>query len=82
MSREIMSIFRELNREKGLTILLVTHEAEVAAYAERIVTFRDGRVVEDNRYGRKLPLGPPQTLVIENDHDPSAVAECVTNAAV
>jgi putative ABC transport system ATP-binding protein len=53
MSREIMSIFRELNREKGLTILLVTHEAEVAAYAERIINFRDGRVVEDKRYGRK-----------------------------
>jgi putative ABC transport system ATP-binding protein len=63
MSREIMSIFSKLNREKGLTILLVTHEAEVAAYAERIVTFRDGRVVEDRRYGAKSGVsGPPQRL--------------------
>jgi ABC-type lipoprotein export system ATPase subunit len=53
MSGEIMSIFRELNREKGLTILLVTHEAEVAAYAERIINFRDGRIVEDKRNRRK-----------------------------
>ena len=53
MSKEIMSIFRRLNRESGLTILLVTHEAEVAAYAERIVTFRDGRVVADERPVRK-----------------------------
>ena len=53
MSREIMSIFRELNRKKGLTIVLVTHEAEVAAYAERTITFRDGRIVEDKRKGRK-----------------------------
>jgi putative ABC transport system ATP-binding protein len=52
MSKEIMSIFRDLNREKGLTILLVTHEADVAAYAERVINFRDGRVVEDKRCGR------------------------------
>jgi ABC-type lipoprotein export system ATPase subunit len=53
MGGEIMSIFRELNREKGLTILLVTHEAEVAAYAERIINFRDGCIVEDKRNRRK-----------------------------
>jgi putative ABC transport system ATP-binding protein len=53
MSGEIMSIFRELNREKGLTILLVTHETEVAAYAQRIINFRDGRIVEDKRNTRK-----------------------------
>jgi putative ABC transport system ATP-binding protein len=57
MSREIMSIFRKLNQEKGLTILLVTHETEVAAYAERIITFRDGRVVEDKRYAAKPQRG-------------------------
>jgi putative ABC transport system ATP-binding protein len=44
--KEIMLIFRRLNRE-GLTIVLVTHEADVAAYASRVVTFRDGRVVTD-----------------------------------
>jgi macrolide transport system ATP-binding/permease protein len=64
MSGEIMSIFRELNREKGLTILLVTHEAEVAAYAERIINFRDGRIVEDKRNRRKTGAGgPPPTPV-------------------
>jgi putative ABC transport system ATP-binding protein len=48
-SLEIMAIFQRLNREHGLTIVLVTHEADIAAYAERIVTFRDGRVVTDQR---------------------------------
>jgi putative ABC transport system ATP-binding protein len=44
---EIMAIFLRLNREHDLTIVLVTHAADVATYAERIVTFRDGRVVTD-----------------------------------
>ena len=52
-SKEIMSIFGRLNRESGLTILLVTHEPEVAACAERVVTIRDGRVVADERPVRK-----------------------------
>jgi energy-coupling factor transporter ATP-binding protein EcfA2 len=42
-----MRILRRLNREDGLTIVLVTHEAEIAAHAGRVVTFRDGRVVAD-----------------------------------
>jgi putative ABC transport system ATP-binding protein len=45
-----MTIFQRLNREDGLTIVLVTHEAEVAAYAGRIITFRDGRVVVDGSH--------------------------------
>jgi putative ABC transport system ATP-binding protein len=52
-SKEIMSIFTRLNRESRLTILLVTHEPEIAACAERIVTIRDGRVVADERPARK-----------------------------
>ncbi|MDX8465864.1 ABC transporter ATP-binding protein [Mesorhizobium sp. VK23B] len=45
--QEIMSIFRGLNGE-GLTVIVVTHEAEVAESADRIVTFRDGRVVPED----------------------------------
>jgi len=64
--REILAIFRRLNGE-GLTIVLVTHDAEVAANANRIVAFRDGRVVADDpatrrplnsRIGRRLTLVP------------------------
>lgn len=46
-SREIMHIFTRLNQEDGITILLVTHEHDIAAYAKRLVQFVDGRVVHD-----------------------------------
>jgi putative ABC transport system ATP-binding protein len=42
--REIMELLSNFNRERGLTILMVTHEAEMAAYAGRIVRFRDGLI--------------------------------------
>jgi putative ABC transport system ATP-binding protein len=41
---EIMILLKELNEERGLTVLVVTHDAEVAAFADRIVTLRDGAV--------------------------------------
>ena len=46
-SDDIMNSFRELNRERGITIVLVTHEADVAAYSRRLVRLKDGRVLYD-----------------------------------
>jgi putative ABC transport system ATP-binding protein len=46
-SDEIMGIFQDLNRSRGITIILVTHSDEIAAYADRIIRFRDGRIVSD-----------------------------------
>jgi putative ABC transport system ATP-binding protein len=46
-SEDVMRIFRELNDQQGITIMLVTHEPDVADHARRIVTFRDGRIVSD-----------------------------------
>ena len=46
-SDEIMKLFKKINEEDGITILLVTHEPEVAAYAKRIVHFKDGLVTSD-----------------------------------
>jgi putative ABC transport system ATP-binding protein len=48
-SVEVMEIFQRLNKEKGLTVLVVTHEPDVARYAERVVHFRDGRISSDDR---------------------------------
>jgi len=48
-SHEIMDVLTGLNRNRGLTIILVTHETDIAAYADRVVTMRDGRIVSDER---------------------------------
>jgi len=46
-SHEIMELLTALNREHGLTVMMVTHEADIAAYADRIVTFLDGHILSD-----------------------------------
>jgi putative ABC transport system ATP-binding protein len=46
-SEEIMGIFQRLNREMGITIIMITHEPDIASFAKRIILFRDGKVVED-----------------------------------
>jgi putative ABC transport system ATP-binding protein len=48
-SVEMMDIFQRLNRERRITLVLVTHEADIAAYADRIVVFKDGRIQKDYR---------------------------------
>jgi putative ABC transport system ATP-binding protein len=52
-SVEIMEILQDLNA-RGLTIVLVTHEADIAQFARRIVTFRDGRIRQDQPVGRVM----------------------------
>jgi len=46
-SVEIMNVLQRLNREQDLTVIVVTHEADIAAYAQRVLTMRDGIVVSD-----------------------------------
>ena len=51
-SREIMELLGALNRERGITVVMITHEADMAAYAERVVHFLDGLVARDARPAR------------------------------
>ena len=46
-SIEVMELFRRLNAESGITIVLITHEREIAAYGDRIIRFRDGEIAAD-----------------------------------
>jgi len=53
-SEEIMALLQELNRERGITIVFVTHETDIAAHTNRIVHLRDGRIVRDEPVERHL----------------------------
>jgi putative ABC transport system ATP-binding protein len=46
-SIEVMEIFQKLNRERGITLVLVTHEPDIAQYAQRVIVFRDGKLKKD-----------------------------------
>jgi len=46
-SVEVMEIFQRLNRERGITLVLVTHEPDIADYAQRVVVFKDGKIKKD-----------------------------------
>jgi putative ABC transport system ATP-binding protein len=46
-SLEVMDIFQKLQRERGITIILITHETDIAEYGSRIVTFKDGNIISD-----------------------------------
>ena len=54
-SQEIMALFTELNRRDGITIVLVTHEADIAGYAQRLVRLTDGNIVYDGSVEEALP---------------------------
>jgi putative ABC transport system ATP-binding protein len=52
-SIEIMNLFQQLNRERGITVVVVTHESDIADYAQRIIVMRDGRIVRDQPVARR-----------------------------
>ena len=52
-SMEVMTIFQELHAQ-GVTILLVTHEADIAQHAERVITFKDGCIIKDEQVASRL----------------------------
>jgi putative ABC transport system ATP-binding protein len=60
---EIMSIFQRLNQEQGLTVILVTHEPDVARYARRIVHLRDGAIANDETVAEPLLAAAPEAAL-------------------
>jgi putative ABC transport system ATP-binding protein len=59
-SREIMELLRSLNIEQGITVLMVTHEPDMAAYAHRLVHFVDGQIDDDTQ--NPQPTGAPASM--------------------
>jgi macrolide transport system ATP-binding/permease protein len=70
-SHEIMDIMRKLNREHGVTVILVTHEADVGAYADRMIVMRDGKIASDE----------PQVAVTPSDGTAADVKLAIPTAA-
>jgi len=70
-SVEVMEIFQKLNRERGITLVLVTHESDIAEYASRVVVFKDGKIKTD--YQVDEPRDAAEELknlpAIEEDQD-------------
>jgi putative ABC transport system ATP-binding protein len=52
-SVEVMEIFQRLNRERGITLVLVTHEPDIAQYADRVIVFKDGKIKSDYKVENK-----------------------------
>ncbi len=50
-SHEIMELFTQLNQEQGITIVLITHEQDIAKYAHRLIQFKDGKLIHDGTTG-------------------------------
>ena len=57
-SHEIMETLTRLNRDQGVTIVVVTHESDIAAYADRVLTMRDGKVISDKRNPKPVKVAP------------------------
>ena len=69
-SFEVMDILQRLNRERNLTILLVTHEADIARHAQRLITIRDGRVQHDLPVEHPLDAAQGLRELPEEEEDP------------
>jgi ABC-type lipoprotein export system ATPase subunit/ABC-type antimicrobial peptide transport system permease subunit len=75
-SHEIMETLAALNRERGTTILVVTHEPDIAAYADRVLTMRDGRIVGDERRAKAQgEAAPDATPDAAPDEAPSEMPD-------
>jgi putative ABC transport system ATP-binding protein len=81
-SIEVMDIFQRLNRERGITIILITHEMDIAEHGTRLVRFRDGRIQVDQKIAHRrnaaeelAALPPPEDIDAANVPGDKAATE-------
>jgi putative ABC transport system ATP-binding protein len=70
-SVEVMEIFQRLNRERGITLVLVTHEPDIAEYADRVIVFKDGKIKSDRpvEHKRNAAEELKNLPIIDDDED-------------
>ena len=71
-SHEIMQTLTSLNRDHGVTIVVVTHEADIGAYADRMLTMRDGQIVSDEKKRVPAPAAVPPIAARSGETTPPA----------
>jgi putative ABC transport system ATP-binding protein len=74
-SIEVMDIFQRLNMERGITVVLITHEMDIAEHGTRLVRFRDGRIQLDQAVTKRRLAADELKLLPPSDHDVSHVPE-------
>jgi putative ABC transport system ATP-binding protein len=74
-SIEVMDIFQTLNKERGITILLITHEMDIAEYGTRIVRFRDGRIQMDSPVLKRRDAKHELAALPPPEDDPPGASE-------
>ncbi len=70
-SVEVMEVFQRLNRERGITLVLVTHEPDIAQYAQRVVVFKDGKIKKDYQIDKQRDAAAELSNLppVEEDED-------------
>ena len=71
-SVEVMEIFQRLNRERGITLVLVTHEPDIAEYADRVIVFKDGKIKSDHPVERRRDAAEELKnlpVIVDDDDD-------------
>ncbi len=80
-SVEVMGIFQKLNRDRGITVLLITHEHDIAEYGTRIITCRDGHIVTDLPVVKRRDADEEMAALPKEEDEPAAAPAVAPAAA-